>query len=454
MITRPPTPIFSNQILTEISDSSIDGELSQLYSDRAEVFYNLNKIKEAKGDLTSALELDKTNSKAILLQHKIHIKERDTDAAFRDFLFYPTLKEANPTDFKRYLQFHERIAKFAEKINNVTVDLKPKSKVSEGECDFEHFTREDAIDMTKYLRDFNRPKAETVIALIDKIKAILKPLPNIVSINPSSTTGKIRVVGDTHGQFQDLCYIFDQFGYPSADNPYLFNGDYVDRGSMGVEILLTLLCWKVAEPNSIYLNRGNHEAISMNGLYGFERECTVKYSAEMFRRFSDLFCYLPVGHIIGGKVLVVHGGLFGDDATTIQTIQMANRFQQPPEFGAMNDILWSDPMDLFGRAPSPRGVTTMFGPDVTESFLQREKLELLIRSHQMQMEGYLVQHNGKCITVFSSPNYVGRMNNKGAIVTLTFDGNTLKTPEFSSFTAQPIPKDFKPMQYSAFSSYF
>lgn len=454
MIKRPPTPKFSDEISPGILTNVSDIGLSQLYTDRANLFYGLNNYLKAKVDLRTALELDKTNNDAIELQHKIHIKERDTDAAFRDFLFYPSLKDGYPTEFKKYLQFHEKIAKFSEKINNVNVDLKPKSKLSEGECDFEHFTRQDAIDMTEYLRDFKLPKADTIVALIEKVKSLLKDLPNIVSINPSPTTGKIRVVGDTHGQFQDLLFIFDKFGYPSNDNPYLFNGDYVDRGSMGVEILITLLCWKVVEPNSIYLNRGNHEAISMNGLYGFERECTVKYSAEMFRKFSELFCYLPVGHIIGNKVLVVHGGLFGDDSVTLETIQGANRFQQPPDYGPMNDILWSDPMDLFGRAPSPRGVTKMFGPDVTESFLQREKLELLIRSHQMQMEGYLEQHNGKCITVFSSPNYVGRMGNKGAIVTLTFKDNELKKPEFDNFVAQPIPKDFKPMQYSAFSSYF
>ena len=32
-------------------------------------------------------------------------------------------------------------------------------------------------------------------------------------------------------------------------------------------------------------------------------------------------------------------------------------------------------------------------------------LDLVIRSHEVKQEGYEVSHNGKCITVFSAPNY-------------------------------------------------
>ncbi|KAL0173603.1 hypothetical protein M9458_029571, partial [Cirrhinus mrigala] len=39
-----------------------------------------------------------------------------------------------------------------------------------------------------------------------------------------------------------------------------------------------------------------------------------------------------------------------------------------------------------------------FGPDVTERFLEQNKLQYIVRSHE-------VTHSGKCITVFSAPNY-------------------------------------------------
>ena len=51
--------------------------------------------------------------------------------------------------------------------------------------------------------------------------------------------------GDIHGQFWDLLNIFNMNGYPSHSSMYIFNGDYVDRGSMGLEVVLLLVAWKV-----------------------------------------------------------------------------------------------------------------------------------------------------------------------------------------------------------------
>ena len=55
----------------------------------------------------------------------------------------------------------------------------------------------------------------------------------------------INVVGDTHGQFHDLLRLFEHAGEPSEANMFIFNGDFVDRGAWGVEVLTTLAAWKV-----------------------------------------------------------------------------------------------------------------------------------------------------------------------------------------------------------------
>ena len=53
-----------------------------------------------------------------------------------------------------------------------------------------------------------------------------------------------------------------------------------------------------------------------------------------------------------------------------------------------------------GRQPSRREAGTLFGEDVTTRFLNENNLDLLVRSHEVKMEGYDVQHNISCLFVF------------------------------------------------------
>ena len=78
----------------------------------------------------------------------------------------------------------------------------------------------------------------------------------------------LTICGDVHGQYYDLINIFSLNGNPSYTNPYLFNGDFVDRGSFSVEVIITLLAWKILNPEKFFLNRGNHETKNLNKIYG------------------------------------------------------------------------------------------------------------------------------------------------------------------------------------------
>lgn len=190
----------------------------------------------------------------------------------------------------------------------------------------------------------------------------------------------------------------------------------------------------------------------MNSMYGFENECSFKYSKAMYTSFSTFFNYLPLGHIINKRILVVHGGLFSNQNVTLADIQKANRFDQPPSDGPLNDILWADPMEQNGILPSPRGVTSTFGPDVTEKFLSQNNLELLVRSHQVQENGYLEMHRGKCVTVFSSPNYIGQMHNLGATMKIEFnEDGSIKNKTYDTFKDRPYPPEYPPMRFAAFN---
>lgn len=98
-------------------------------------------------------------------------------------------------------------------------------------------------------------------------------------------------------------------------------------------------------------------------------------------------------------MFVVHGGLSSKDGVTLDEISRINRTTEPPDGGLMTDLLWSDPQQSFGRSPSKRGVACSFGPDVTDEFLKVNKLNYIIRSHEMKDDGFDIQHNGKLVRI-------------------------------------------------------
>lgn len=284
-----------------------------------------------------------------------------------------------------------------------------------------------------------------IVQILCQVYKILKESPSLMRLKiPEGEGGHFTVCGDTHGQFYDVLNIFELNGLPSKDNPYLFNGDFVDRGSFSLEVVTSFLALKLAEPESIFLTRGNHESKNMNKIYGFEGEVKHKYDQTVMTLFAEVFCWLPLAATIDGGVFVTHGGLPAEDGQKLDDISAVRRGREPPDSGIMSDLMWSDPQPFMGRSPSKRGVGMAFGPDVTKGFLEGNGLQLLVRSHEVKEEGYLVEHEGKCITVFSAPNYCDQMDNKGAFIRF---GKDLK-PKFTTFEAVPHPA-VRPMAYAA-----
>mmetsp|Transcript_49800 Transcript_49800/g.63800 ORF Transcript_49800/g.63800 Transcript_49800/m.63800 type:complete len:644 (+) Transcript_49800:104-2035(+) len=303
-------------------------------------------------------------------------------------------------------------------------------------------------EMVQHMRLERRLHKRYVVAILLGVRDLLSRDRSLIDLKvPSGNDGHFTVCGDTHGQFYDLLNIFDINGTPSPENPYLFNGDFVDRGSFSLEVAMTLFAYKILYPNGLFMTRGNHESRTCNAMYGFEGEVNHKYDNSVMTLFTEVFNQLPLAAVIDHKVIVVHGGLFDKDGVTLDDIRNIDRHCEPPVEGLMCDLLWADPKILPGRAPSKRGVSCMFGPDVTKRFLALNNLELLVRSHEVKPEGYEIQHDGKCVTLFSAPNYCDQMGNQGAFITFKKD----MVPEFTSFDRVPHPP-IRPMAYQA-SSY-
>jgi serine/threonine-protein phosphatase 5 len=114
---------------------------------------------------------------------------------------------------------------------------------------------------------------------------------------------EITVCGDVHGQFYDLLNIFHLNGMPSEENPYLFNGDFIDRGSFSVEVILTLLSWKVCYPQHFFMTRGNHEAMSLNKMWCIDIKTNAPPSTKHGNTFNYRFSKCFAMHRIGRKYI-------------------------------------------------------------------------------------------------------------------------------------------------------
>lgn len=254
-----------------------------------------------------------------------------------------------------------------------------------------------------------------VIALARDACRVLGVMPTLVKLDIPAGA-RLHVVGDLHGQYDDLVQVLEICGPPMpGQNLFLFNGDFVDRGEQSTEVMLGLLAMLLAYPGCVYLNRGNHESRAMNRHYGFEREVLSKCSVEAFEEFQKLFQSLPLATLVNNSVLVTHGGLPSADGVVLRDIAALDRAQEPR--GLMQDLLWSDPTDQDGRHRSPRGGgLSCFGPDVAARFCDENGLLCVIRSHEVCEGGFGWQRGGRVLTVFSAANYVGQVGNLGAVV--------------------------------------
>lgn len=110
-----------------------------------------------------------------------------------------------------------------------------------------------------------------------------------------------------------------------------------------MEVALLLFALKLAEPNCVHLNRGNHECRRLNERYSFEvpqllsktsfrisakfpfatlqEEVRRKYNPEMFEALQEVFCLLPLATIVEKKIFITHGGLFRQEGVTLHLLQ-------------------------------------------------------------------------------------------------------------------------------------
>ncbi|KAM3182850.1 hypothetical protein ACTXT7_011516 [Hymenolepis weldensis] len=240
----------------------------------------------------------------------------------------------------------------------------------------------------------------------------------------------LYIIGDFFGQFGDLLRMFKLLGYP-PEKRYLFLGNYINRGDRSTETITYLYSLKLRFPKHIYLLRGNHECQHVSENYGFYNECATRFTGKLWQPIVRTFDHLPLIAIIEEKIFCCHSGMSPNiQRKGISNLQefrdyLEKTISRPTEIDTnvlMTHYTWSNPdPEIEDWDENPAGLGYLYGPSVVKEFCERLGIQQIIRSNEYFEKGYDYSFDGKILTIFSAPNYLGTFINNGAIVEMSKD---------------------------------
>uniref|UniRef100_A0A0D9RV32 protein-serine/threonine phosphatase n=1 Tax=Chlorocebus sabaeus TaxID=60711 RepID=A0A0D9RV32_CHLSB len=295
------------------------------------------------------------------------------------------------------------------------------------------------VDVLKnHLVKEGRLEEEVALKIINDGAAILRQEKTMIEVD-----APITVCGDIHGQFFDLMKLFEVGGSPS-NTRYLFLGDYVDRGYFSIELFIYLYKVSLCHPGWSAVYKGNSDCAHLSFYFKFRGTCAgrIKYSEQVYDACMETFDCLPLAALLNQQFLCVHGGM-SPEITSLDDIRKLDRFTEPPAFGPVCDLLWSDPSEDYGNEKTlehythntVRGCSYFYSYPAVCEFLQNNNLLSIIRAHEAQDAGYRMYRKSQAtgfpslITIFSAPNYLDVYNNKAAV--LKYENNVMNIRQFN-----------------------
>ncbi|NXL65844.1 PP2BC phosphatase, partial [Chordeiles acutipennis] len=308
------------------------------------------------------------------------------------------------------------------------------------------------LDVLKsHLVKEGRLEEDAALKIINDGAAILRHEKTMIEVE-----APITVCGDIHGQFFDLMKLFEVGGSPN-NTRYLFLGDYVDRGYFSIECVLYLWSLKINHPKTLFLLRGNHECRHLTEYFTFKQECKYQQWKDLniLTCCDQMWVFILVPAMSGissgaAKNLSSFGCgsscppcRFPQRCPDFLYVFQLDRFKEPPAFGPMCDLLWSDPSEDYGSEKilehfshnTVRGCSYFYSYPAVCEFLQNNSLLSVIRAHEAQDAGYRMYRKSQTtgfpslITIFSAPNYLDVYNNKAAV--LKYENNVMNIRQFN-----------------------
>ena len=219
---------------------------------------------------------------------------------------------------------------------------------------------------------------------------------------------KIIAIGDIHGSLHTFREVLDSLhqrgiitdGFEMNPNYHIvFLGDICDRGPHSLEVFHLAFRLKVRNMQSVHLIKGNHEDLSMYSAYGFKDELESQLTNPSDQELvHELLTYLPAVlffHVDGEKWIQLNHGGIDPSYEPLSFIESDYDLEfHGVDEGAslsMSGLRWNDyngfiPFKRLSRSRGSGDTGIMeYGPQDTDDYLDRNKIEGIIRGHQDYM---------------------------------------------------------------------
>uniref|UniRef100_A0A663F0N8 protein-serine/threonine phosphatase n=1 Tax=Aquila chrysaetos chrysaetos TaxID=223781 RepID=A0A663F0N8_AQUCH len=322
------------------------------YGNRSLAYLRTECYGYALADATRAVELDKKYIKGYYRRAASNMALGKFKAALRD---YETVVKVRPNDKDAKLKYQE---------GHKSRQSREKAFEAGDASDGAQRSVVDSLDIESMSEtEYSGPKLDggkVTLALMKELIAVALQGAEERTLHRKMAGQAPTLVETTLRRgvpstvTKDLAKHLQPNGLPSESNPYIFNGDFVDRGSFSVEVILNAIRrFKLLYPEHFHLLRVmEHETDNMNQIYGFRGggEGQVhKRSVCSLQRGS--LSGLPLDQCINASIM--HGGLFSEDGVTLMTSGRSRGTGQPP--GSGGDGPWRCPLPLLWNPQPSRG---------------------------------------------------------------------------------------------------
>lgn len=197
-------------------------------------------------------------------------------------------------------------------------------------------------------------------------------------------------VGDTHGDLEATCNVFDRYLKPGYR--IVFLGDYVDRGFQSEENVKLILGQVKTHPDQVFALQGNHEGYMIDDF----KPANFWDSLLEYQKYdyASTFADLPLAVSVG-DILATHGGIPNlESLAQIDDIKLGDNNWRA--------ITWGD-LKVNLRENRREGSRVNICPAYFKRTMKQLGKELLIRSHESLAP--IDMYGGKAVTVFTTFSY-------------------------------------------------